>query len=162
MLLNKLGEIYGLLGPSGCGKTSLLKIICGLLEVEYGSVKLFGYAPGTLSSGVPGPGIGYMPQELALQSDLTIGEMFAFYGRLCLLNEKTIANQTDYLVSLLELPPKDRFIASLSGGQKRRVSLGVAIIHKPRLAILDEPTVGVDPLLCQVSKAVRVFLNFIT
>ena len=63
------------------------------------------------------------------------------------------------------MPPKDRFIASLSGGQKRRVSLGVAIIHKPRLAILDEPTVGVDPLLCQVSKktlvARRAFLNII-
>lgn len=52
-----IGEIYGLLGPSGCGKTSLLKIICGLLKAEYGTVKLFGFTPGTLSSGVPGPGI---------------------------------------------------------------------------------------------------------
>lgn len=77
-----------------------------------------------------------MPQELALQSDLTIGEMLAFYGRLCLLDEKTIVKQTDYLVNLLELPPKDRFIASLSGGQKRRVSLAVTIVHKPRLVIL--------------------------
>ena len=85
-----------------------------------------------------GPGIGYMPQELALQSDLTIGEMLAFYGRLCLLDEKTIASQTDYLVGLLELPHKDRFISSLSGGQKRRVSLAVTIIHKPRLAVLGK------------------------
>ncbi|KAK4337278.1 hypothetical protein RND71_043276 [Anisodus tanguticus] len=119
------------------------------MKPEYGTVKLFGYSPGTLYSGVPGPGIGYMPQELALQSDLTIGEMLAFYGRLCLLDEATIAKQTEYLVNLLELPSKDRFIANLSGGQKRRVSLAVTIIHKPRLVILDEPTVGVDPLLCQ-------------
>lgn len=73
------------------------------MRAEYGSVKIFGFTPGSLSSGTPGPGIGYMPQELALQSDLTIGEMLAFYGRLCLLDEETIRKQTDYLVNLLEL-----------------------------------------------------------
>jgi ABC-type multidrug transport system ATPase subunit len=100
----------------------------------------------------------YMPQDVALQTDLTIGEMLAFYGRLALMSESQIAERTAELIEQLELPESTRLIAALSGGQQRRVSLAVALIHNPRLLILDEPTVGVDPLLCQKIWALLISL----
>lgn len=141
-------KIYGLLGPSGCGKTTLLRIICGLVKPESGRVRLFGFEPRSKGSGAPGSAIGYMPQDIALQSDLTVCEMLYYFGRLFFISKRVLEHEIDYLVSLLEIPDKNQLIGKLSGGQQRRVSLACAIIHKPRLAILDEPTVGVDPLLC--------------
>ncbi|XP_053208700.1 ABC transporter G family member 20-like [Panonychus citri] len=142
------GGIYGLLGPSGCGKTSLLKIICGLQRADTGTVRIFGCKPGERGSGVPGPGIGYMPQDVALLPDLTVEEMLSYFGNLYYLPAPVIRKQINDLVSLLEIPDKKRIIEAMSGGQQRRLSLACTIIHKPRLVILDEPTVGVDPLLC--------------
>ncbi|XP_053209646.1 ABC transporter G family member 23-like [Panonychus citri] len=141
------GCIYGLLGPSGCGKTTLIKCLMGLKIPDSGEISIFNYSPGTRESGVPGPGVGYMPQETALSRDLTIKETWTFFGRVNFLTFDQISERISSLITLLDLPDKNTLISSLSGGQQRRVSFGVTILHNPRLLILDEPTVGVDPLL---------------
>lgn len=88
-----------------------------------------------------------MPQDLALFPDFTIRETLQYFGHLYRLDHKVTKDRTNFLISFLDLPESDRFVRNLSGGQKRRVSLAAALIHKPPLLILDEPTVGVDPLL---------------
>lgn len=141
------GSIYGLLGPSGCGKTTILKCIMGLKLPDTGTIRVFGYEPGTSESGVPGCGVGFMPQEIALQQDLTITETWTYFGRISYMSNSGISERIEEMAEMLELKPCDRLIGNLSGGQKRRVSFGSTIIHRPRLVILDEPTVGVDPIL---------------
>lgn len=143
------GEIYGLLGPSGCGKTTLLRCVVGRNDPKEGRVLVFGKVPGSPGSLIPGPLIGYMPQELALFPDFTINETLFFFARLYGMKYKETRERVKFLITFLELPEKTRLVGNLSGGQKRRVSLAVALIHSPPLLILDEPTVGVDPVLRQ-------------
>lgn len=140
--------IYALLGSSGCGKTTLLRCIIGRLEPQLGSVKVFNRIPNSIGSDVPGAGVGYMPQELALISQFTMTETFKYYGTLYQMSSQAIQNRIQFLLELLDLTGlESKFVDNLSGGQKRRVSLAIALIHNPPLLILDEPTVGVDPLL---------------
>ncbi|CAG2112683.1 unnamed protein product, partial [Medioppia subpectinata] len=139
--------IYGLLGSSGCGKTTLLKCALGRLEPSKGSIHLFGRKPGSPESKVPGPGVGYMPQELALYEEFTIEEILTYFGQLFGIKSKVIDSRIEFLVDLLQLPDRRRLITKLSGGQKRRVSIATALLHNPPLLILDEPTVGVDLIL---------------
>ena len=141
------GSIYGLLGPSGCGKTTLLKVLLGRLVPWGGTALALGSAPGEPGAPVPGPAVGYAPQELALYEDLSISETLRFHGRLQLLEPAQIAQREAWLLDFLDLPDPERVIGKLSGGQKRRVSLAVALLHEPQLLLLDEPTVGVDPEL---------------
>ena len=141
------GSIYGLLGPSGCGKTTLLKVLLGRLVPWGGTVLALGSAPGEPGAPVPGPAVGYSPQELALYEDLSIGETLRFHGRLQLLEPAQVAQREAWLLDFLDLPDAERGVGKLSGGQKRRVSLAVALLHEPQLLLLDEPTVGVDPEL---------------
>ncbi|XP_053409038.1 ABC transporter G family member 20-like [Mercenaria mercenaria] len=141
------GSIYGLLGPSGCGKTTLLRCVIGRLHVDSGHVIVLGDKPGARGHKVPGSMVGYMPQETALFTDLTIAETLKYFGTLHGMTSEQIKNRTDFLVEFLTLPDKSRLISQLSGGQMRRVSFSVALLHEPELLILDEPTVGVDPLL---------------
>ncbi|XP_023241752.1 ABC transporter G family member 23-like [Centruroides sculpturatus] len=143
------GSIYGLLGPSGCGKTTLLRCIVGRVKPDQGVVKVFGAVPGSSGSSIPGRGVGYMPQEIALYKEFTIVDILTYYGNLYGLEMNFILDRIDFLVKFLDLPDKTRLIKNLSGGQQRRVSIAVALIHLPPLLILDEPTVGVDPLLRQ-------------
>lgn len=133
------GSIYGLLGPSGCGKTTLLKVSLGFLSPESGVV--------SVPPDIPGSGVGYSPQEIALYLDLTIHETFLFHGRLHGMSKAEIMKREDWLIRFLDLPEAGRQVGKLSGGQKRRVSLAAALLHEPKLLLLDEPTVGVDPEL---------------
>lgn len=144
------GAIYALLGPSGCGKTTLCNCITGRNRPTKGQVTVFGKIPGTAGSNVPGPIIGFMPQDISLFPDFTIEETLMFFSKLYRLDPGRASDRIDFLVDFLELPDKRRMVANLSGGQQRRVSLAAALIHSPPLLILDEPTVGVDPVLRQV------------
>jgi len=143
------GAIYGLLGPSGCGKTTLLRCVVGRLKPDSGYVRIFGFQPGAPGSQIPGPAIGYMPQEIAVYEDFTIEETLIYFGRIFRLSKQKLDERIEFLLSFLDLPHKNRLVQNLSGGQKRRVSLAAALVHSPPLLILDEPTVGVDPLLRQ-------------
>nr|QBM06389.1 ATP-binding cassette sub-family H-like protein 1 [Daphnia magna] len=145
----KKGTIYGLLGASGCGKTTLLSCLIGRRRLNSGDILVFGHEPGSEESGIPGRRVGYMPQELALHGYFTIKETLHYFGRIYNLKAEFIDAQLEFLSKLLDLPPGDRYVKTLSGGQQRRVSFAVALFHEPELLILDEPTVGVDPLLRQ-------------
>ena len=141
------GSIYGLLGPSGCGKTTLLQCIVGKQSLKSGSVSVLGCKPGG-SGRVPGPRVGYMPQELALYNEFTIAETLSYFGYIFGMSNNRIRERTNFLIEFLDLPSNSkRLIREMSGGQQRRVSLAAALLHQPELLILDEPTVGVDPLL---------------
>ncbi|XP_054155163.1 ABC transporter G family member 20-like [Oppia nitens] len=140
-------RIYGLLGPSGCGKTTLLKCILGRLRPNSGDISIFGGTPHECR--IPGAGVGYMPQELALYYDFTIEELLIYFGRIFAMNRQEMVIKIDELIQLLQLPKKNTLIGKISGGQQRRTSLACALIHCPPLLILDEPTVGTDPLLRQ-------------
>ena len=138
-----------MLGPSGSGKTTLLKSVVGQLAPTEGWVKVFGFQPNQPGSQIPGSAIGYMPQELAVYEDFTIKETLWYFGRLYRIPSKIIKERIEFLLTFLDLPRSKRLIVNMSGGQKRRVSLASALVHSPPLLILDEPTVGVDPLLRQ-------------
>ncbi|XP_048864496.1 ABC transporter G family member 23 isoform X2 [Brienomyrus brachyistius] len=141
------GQIYGLLGPSGCGKTTLLKCIVGMLKISRGHITVLGKPPAFPGHGVPGRMVGYMPQDLALYSEFTISDTLWFFARIHGLSRKETQTRMQFLIDFLDLPQKSILIRNLSGGQKRRVSLGAALLQNPELLILDEPTVGVDPVL---------------
>ena len=143
----KKGSIYALLGPSGCGKTTLLSCILGRKSLDAGEIAVFGGVPGDRSIGLPGSLVGYMPQDICLYMEFTIQETFQYFGRLQKLSSDSLEKRQTELLDLLELPEASRRVSALSGGQKRRLSFAVALLHSPKILILDEPTVGVDPVV---------------
>ncbi|XP_014480825.1 PREDICTED: ABC transporter G family member 23 [Dinoponera quadriceps] len=143
------GAIYGLLGASGCGKTTLLSCIVGRRRLNSGEIWVLGGRPGSKGSGVPGPRVGYMPQEIALYGEFSIRETFIYFGWCAGMTTDQVDRKLEFLLKFLQLPSENRFVKNLSGGQQRRVSFAAALLAEPELLILDEPTVGVDPVLRQ-------------
>ena len=142
-----MGTVYALLGPSGCGKTTLLSCILGRKSLESGVISVYGGKPGDRQLGLPGPLVGFMPQDICLYQEFTIKETFQYFGRLQKMKSDSLEKKQLWLLEMLDLPEESRRVAKLSGGQKRRLSFAVALLHNPKFLILDEPTVGVDPLV---------------
>ena len=140
------GEIFGLLGPNGAGKTTLIKTIIGLLKADAGNIRLFGqYSPGDKPVRKL---IGYMPQNHAIYPGLSILENILFFGHMNEMSNSVLLQRANEVLEMVELDTrKNDLVSDLSGGMVRRTMLATALIHQPRLLILDEPTVGVDPLL---------------
>ena len=139
------GETYGLLGPNGAGKTTTISMICGLLARDGGEVTLDG-TPIDVGAVAAKAGIGYVPQELALYPDLSARENLEFFGRLYGLGGPRLKTRITEVLALIGLTEraKDR-TSTFSGGMQRRLNIGIGLLHQPRLLLLDEPTVGVDP-----------------
>ncbi|XP_063216541.1 ABC transporter G family member 20-like isoform X2 [Bacillus rossius redtenbacheri] len=144
------GTVYGLLGASGCGKTTLLSCVVGRRQLDSGEVRVLGFKPGSKGSGVPGRRIGYMPQEVALYSNFTVRQTMRYFGCIFNMRPEDVQRTTDELLDMLDLPYPDRLVKTLSGGQMRRVSFAAALLHDPEVLVLDEPTVGMDPVLRDV------------
>ncbi len=138
-------EIYGLLGPNGAGKTTTISMVCGLLSRDGGEVTL-GSTPIDVGAVAAKAGIGFVPQELAIYPDLSARENLAFFGRLYGLKGPALKSRVDEVLALIGLTEraKDR-TEKYSGGMQRRLNIGIGLLHQPRLLLLDEPTVGVDP-----------------
>ncbi|MBK8479253.1 MAG: ABC transporter ATP-binding protein [Opitutaceae bacterium] len=139
------GEIYGLLGPNGAGKTTTISMICGLLRPDSGNVSVCG-RPFATDPQAAKRLMGVVPQDLALYEELSAAENLQFWGRLAGLDTKTARLRTAELLEALTLADRAKdAVKTFSGGMKRRVNLGCALLHRPQLLLLDEPTVGIDP-----------------
>jgi len=138
------GISFGLLGPNGSGKTTLIRLMVGLLKPAGGSVRALGMAPMAASRS-----IGYMPQLPALYTELSVFQNIDFFARIYGLRDtKERKQRVDEIIALTDLSDKTKVsVSQLSGGMKQRVSLGCAIVHRPPILFLDEPTVGLDPEL---------------
>ena len=139
------GETYGLLGPNGAGKTTSISMVCGLLERDGGSVTVAG-RPMDIDATEAKSLIGYVPQDLAIYPDLSARENLRFFGRLQHLGGAALDARVAAILELTGLTERanDR-TETYSGGMKRRLNIGIGLLHEPQLLVLDEPTVGVDP-----------------
>jgi ABC-2 type transport system ATP-binding protein len=139
------GETYGLLGPNGAGKTTTISMISGLLDRNAGEVRISGQEMRPGATDVKGL-IGLVPQDLAIYPDLGARENLEFFGRLQGLRGNELQRRVSEVLEVIELTDRaDDHTEEYSGGMKRRLNIGVGLLHRPSLLILDEPTVGVDP-----------------
>ena len=139
------GETYGLLGPNGAGKTTTISMVAGLLAGDDGEVTVAGnrITPGVTRARAA---IGLVPQDLAIYPDLTGKENLRFMGRLYGLRGDLLKSRVDEVLGVIGLSERaDDRTNEYSGGMKRRLNIGIGLLHRPMLLILDEPTVGVDP-----------------
>jgi ABC-2 type transport system ATP-binding protein len=139
------GEIFGLLGPNGAGKTTTMMMLAGLRRPDSGEYSLNGRSARDADPQFRTL-MGIAPQDLAIYPDLTARENLQFFGRIYGLRGRELAERIDLILKRIELiDTAHQYARTFSGGMKRRLNFGVALLHKPRLVILDEPTVGVDP-----------------
>ncbi len=139
------GETYGLLGPNGAGKTTTISMIAGLLEPDAGQVAVAGQ-PMTTRTVQAKSAIGYVPQELAIYPDLSGRENLVFFARLYGMSRAQAKSRAAEVLDLIGLADRAKDATkTYSGGMKRRLNIGLGLLNHPKLMILDEPTVGVDP-----------------
>jgi ABC-2 type transport system ATP-binding protein len=137
------GGVTGLLGPSGCGKSTLMRCLVGVQRIAGGTVTVFGEEAG--SRGLRDR-IGYVTQAASVYDDLTVGENLRFFARVLGVDR----TEVERVITAVDLRDhRDQVVGRLSGGQRSRASLGVALLGTPDLLVLDEPTVGLDPVLRQ-------------
>jgi ABC-2 type transport system ATP-binding protein len=143
----KQGEIFGFLGANGAGKSTTIRMLCALLESSEGTARVGGYDINEEPERVK-ENIGYMSQKFSLYEDLTVEENINFYGRVYGLTNGEIQQRKDWVLEIASLQGREKSITgTLSGGWKQRLALGCAVLHRPKIVFLDEPTSGVDPMM---------------
>lgn len=139
------GEVVGLLGPSGSGKSTLIRCIVGVQIIESGTLTVLGHPAG---SAPLRDDVGYVTQNPSVYADLTVRENVAYFGRAVGLRGTELRDAVDRTLTEVDLTSHaDQLVRDLSGGQESRVSLAAALVGRPTLLVLDEPTVGLDPVL---------------
>ncbi len=143
----KQGEIFGFLGANGAGKSTTIRMLCGLLESTEGTATVGGFDINNEPEKVK-ENIGYMSQRFSLYEDLTVEENINFFGRVYGLTNSEFDKRKDWVLEIANLRGSEkRITGTLSGGWKQRLALGCAVLHKPKIVFLDEPTSGVDPVM---------------
>jgi ABC-2 type transport system ATP-binding protein len=138
------GEVYGLIGPNGCGKSTTMKVMLGLLRATHGTVRVFGESSERVAGRAD---IGFLPENPYFYKHLSGRETLLFYGKLCGMRGAELKDRTEEMLKLTGLHhAAERRVGGYSKGMLQRVGLAQALIHGPRLLILDEPTAGVDPM----------------
>ncbi|MBS0263525.1 MAG: ABC transporter ATP-binding protein [Planctomycetes bacterium] len=137
------GEFLALLGPNGAGKTTLIRALCGRTRLDAGDILVLGARAGDLAARAR---LGFVPQELALYSDLTARENLMIFGRLQGVAGTQLQERVEQALEWIGLADRaTAFVRTFSGGMKRRLNVACAVLHRPQVLLLDEPTVGVDP-----------------
>ena len=140
------GEIFGFLGPNGAGKSTTIRMLCGIIAPTSGTGTVGGFDINKEQEKIK-QNIGYMSQRFSLYDDLTVEENINFYSGIYKLSKKELAERKEEIIKLADIEPlRHRLTKMLSGGWKQRLALGCALIHKPNIIFLDEPTSGVDPI----------------
>ena len=138
------GEMFGLVGPDGAGKTTTIRVLCGLLRPDFGSVEVLNSDLKKKKKEIQNQ-IGYLSQKFSLYGDLSVDENIEFFADIH--NVKKIEKRRDELLAFTRLTPfRDRLAEKLSGGMRQKLALACSLIHKPKIIFLDEPTTGVDPV----------------
>lgn len=142
----KKGEVFGFLGANGAGKSTTIRMLCGILSPTSGDALVGGFSVTKQPDKVK-QSIGYMSQRFSLYNDLTVEENINFFGGVYGLSNNKLNERKDWVLSIAELKGKEKLLTdSLPGGIKQRLALGTAVIHRPEIVFLDEPTSGVDPI----------------
>jgi ABC-2 type transport system ATP-binding protein len=139
------GEIFSLLGPNGAGKSTIISMLSCLLEPTQGDARVFGHSVTREPMAVK-VAIGVVPQEIALYEDLSARENLGFWGKMYGLRGAALKQRVDEVLEIIGLTDRQKGrTGKFSGGMKRRLNIGIALLHRPRVIIMDEPTVGIDP-----------------
>jgi ABC-2 type transport system ATP-binding protein len=139
------GEVFSLLGPNGAGKTTTISMLCCLLRPDSGDALIMGCSVCKDPMGVKSV-LGVVPQDIALYEDLTTRENLTFWGKMYGLRGSALKSRVNEVLQVIGLADRaNESVARFSGGMKRRVNIAVALLHKPKVIYMDEPTVGIDP-----------------